>query len=243
MTETTDILTFMLVTAFVLFLLPISLILSVLSTQFSAPPPRVSETSFNTAINGGGIGRRRSLRPLPPDSDDDESGGGDEGGDYDSDGDLFDHAGRWRVVMRPVPEGVRGCLKRPGSPALSSFHHFGNDSDTGSASGRKTVRLVEPDTKASLVALREFWTMRWRRMSQRKDRKAWKFLGSHWQTATRYGDARLFPSSLDSLPPPLSLSLINIPSSTAVPPPSLVAPSPVVLGPAPGAPPCEVGLH
>lgn len=122
-----------------------------------APPP--SQTTLNTTLNAGRpqAGRRRGLRHRVYDSDDER----------DDDSPLVP-AGPFRLVSRPIPESVKPCL-RPrhiGIGTASFRDRLGEGADDDEAVSRprsasttgKTVRLVEPESKATLLALRELWS-------------------------------------------------------------------------------------
>ncbi|KAI5479358.1 hypothetical protein MNV49_003692 [Pseudohyphozyma bogoriensis] len=119
----------------------------------SQPHPHLdSETFRNTSLNasprrGLAAFRRRGLRYRTFSDDEDDA----------KEDDKLANVKEYRLVQsRPVPEGIKGCLKRADSPSTGTG--TGTESDDSSVSvRRKTVRLVEPKSKAALTALREFW--------------------------------------------------------------------------------------
>lgn len=126
--------------------LPIYILRATLLPLLSPTPQIPTETTLNTAINGGNP-RRRGLRHRVYSDDELVSSAADDP--------------PYRLLSRPVPPGVRGVLKPRGRNDSAS----GAESDGSTASGSATsacagrrVRLVEPETKQSLVALREYWS-------------------------------------------------------------------------------------
>ncbi|BGP19061.1 hypothetical protein JCM10213_009229 [Rhodosporidiobolus nylandii] len=157
------------------------LVLTVLARLLLFPSKRhLSLTELNTALNrhdNGGTGaalrtwRRALLPPLRYGDEDELAGAGIEAEEKAFEG--------WTITSRPVPSGLKGCLKRaeqfeaqlraapaaavfsPSSPAasLASSPSPASPASPGPLppSTRKSVRVVEP-ALGELDALRALWS-------------------------------------------------------------------------------------
>lgn len=79
----------------------------------------------------------------------------------------MEEVGEYRMLSKPIPKGVRSCIKGPASPApapavieeATSTASTATSEDSASTPTRKSVRVVDPEAeRASLEALREFWS-------------------------------------------------------------------------------------